>query len=235
MGMTYIYALRDPRDGKAFYVGKSSRLNTRFADHCSARPREKNPLRRKMILQLRAEEFSPMLHILECCSDGNWQEREIFWIAEYRRLGHPLCNSHVGGFGWPHGVKQNPLVVAHRAAANRGKKRSEEVKERIRQSNLRTWADPELKKRHRKYGVNLQASLAKKTPEQKQVTYEKLRQSTKKRWVTDRERETANLKKMQSGFQRWVTSLSPEERRQRALTASEAAKAVNRKENHARL
>lgn len=218
MSTIYIYALRDPRDGKVFYVGKTIQLQVRFADHCRAGRREKNPMRRRMILELRKEGFKPILHILESCTDEKWQEREIFWIREYRRLGHPLCNSHIGGFGWPHGVKQNPLVVKRRGDALRGRKRPQEVKDRIRETNLRTWANPELRERHKVFAAS--GERLKKL----QAAAKNWRMSLPPEERIKMAKIASDASKKSCGNKIWLMSLSPEERSARARAAAEYCK-----------
>lgn len=227
MNTAYIYALRDPRDGRVFYVGKTCNLTVRFADHCSGGRREKNPMRRRMILKLRDEGFKPMLHILEKCEGNIWQQREIFWIAEYRRRGYELCNSHIGGFGWPNGVKQNPLVVKQRADAIRGRRKPQEEIERIRQTNLRTWSNPELRQRHKAFAASGERLV------KLHRAAKKWRMSLPPEERVRRARIASEAAKNSCGNKNWWKSLSQEERSARGKALSQSGTTIECKKKMA--
>jgi hypothetical protein len=164
MNAAYIYALRDPRDGRVFYVGKTVRPWKRLKGH----------MRTAMCKFLVTAGFSPMLHLLEQCVGEDWRDREKYWIAECRRLGHILSNRHPGGnsrsagFSQPMSdaqrkklselMKGRPLhaaflerqknidsehlkIMTEKAAeVCRGRKWSDDIKKRISESNKTTWA-----------------------------------------------------------------------------------------------
>lgn len=151
MMTTHIYALRDPRDGRVFYVGKSFAPLRRLRNHISQikAARTYNIGFAKWLESLLSNGFKPMLHFLEVCHEFEWKQREKYWIAEYKRLGHPLLNVSPGGFGKPMGVG-HPCPDWWRVEfgnRHRGEKKSEEHKRKIRDSNIKTWSDPKLRER----------------------------------------------------------------------------------------
>lgn len=74
-----IYFLYD-ETGLPRYVGKTVELRRRFHLHC------------------KKWEWVTGIKVIEWADDANWEERERFWIAEYR-LKYPLLNISGGGYG----------------------------------------------------------------------------------------------------------------------------------------
>ena len=143
-----IYILKDPRNEEVRYVGKTSRgLNKRFGQHM--RDKKKNH-RCNWIQSLKKEGLKPILELIETVvADGDWAEREKYWIEYYRKLSVNLTNQTDGGEG----------VV--------GRVVSEETREKIRQSNLGIKSSPEAREKMRQFrlGKNL-------TEEQKRKLYQ---------------------------------------------------------------
>ena len=94
---TYIYALRDPRDGQVYYVGKSNSPRMRYVDHLA----DKNTNARKTawIDDLAAAGLKPQMDILEAVPLSEWQQAEKNWIAFGWAHGWPLTNILAGGGG----------------------------------------------------------------------------------------------------------------------------------------
>jgi hypothetical protein len=82
--ITYIYGLKDPRDLRYRYVGKTNNPSKRLKDHIEKR---------------RVNELLPVMDILEYASMLNWQEKEKYWIALGFSHGWPLTNISKGGGG----------------------------------------------------------------------------------------------------------------------------------------
>lgn len=150
---TFIYLLRDPRDGKPKYVGKSVNVEKRFRDHiaqikhCS----QYNVNLSRWLKSLISSGFKPILQILEICSGDSWKERERYWISEFKKQHKCLLNIDKGGRSKPSGLEGHPCPQWWREEMSRrhsGKKYSEEQIRKIRDSNLKSWANPELLKRH---------------------------------------------------------------------------------------
>lgn len=112
----HIYALMDPETDAVRYIGKTITPEIRLAMHlCEKRGTHKN----NWLHKLRAKGLRPVMVVIETIrnsDDGDWQERERFWIAHYRALGEPITNLDTGGNG--------------------GKLQAAETKEKIRQANL---------------------------------------------------------------------------------------------------
>lgn len=93
MRSVYIYALKDPRNNKLRYIGKSVALLKRYFQHLkdSGDTRKARWIRKLLSLGLKPDVIS-----LEICDNNNWQEKEKFWIAHYKK---DLFNHTPGGEG----------------------------------------------------------------------------------------------------------------------------------------
>lgn len=108
MGKWSIYALKDSA-GVLFYVGFSINHKRRLKEHRTVHGCDIS------------------LSILEI-GEGPWQERERFWISEMRRLGHPLTNIALGGYG-KHSVRDS--TRAKMSEMRKGKKKPPEMGAKI--------------------------------------------------------------------------------------------------------
>lgn len=132
------------------YVGKTAKdWSRRYNNHLSDRLKTHKA---NWIKQLRALGLKPIiepLEILENVTPEVWQEAERFWIESLRQLGCRLTNLTTGG---EHGTKPSlesrrkmseyqrnrPAEINARMAASlRGKRRTPEQKERMRQAALK--------------------------------------------------------------------------------------------------
>lgn len=96
--ISYIYALSDPTSGEFRYVGKSNNPERRLVSHIHSSKKRFDHKSNWIKLLLRTER-RPLINILEAVKDGNWQERERFWIARFSQIGLDLCNLTPGGDG----------------------------------------------------------------------------------------------------------------------------------------
>ena len=99
MQNTYIYGLRDPRDWRIRYIG---RTHWPFAKRMSSHLHVRNPRhytrRENWIQKLTSLGLRPSMEFLECVlGDGFDAERK--WIAKFRKMGHDLVNGNDGGAG----------------------------------------------------------------------------------------------------------------------------------------
>ena len=90
-----IYTLSDPRDNLIYYVGISVNAHKRFKYHRRGSNASKDE--RSWIAELKGMGMSPILHVIEIIEPGENSyaiacERELYWINETLRLGHPLLN-----------------------------------------------------------------------------------------------------------------------------------------------
>ena len=94
---TYIYGLKDPRDGLIHYIGKSDRPSRRLAAHM--RDRRVNPDKIAWLKEIAETGQRPELVILCEAGLGDWQDLECLWIARGKAQGWPLTNLVAGGGG----------------------------------------------------------------------------------------------------------------------------------------
>lgn len=142
----YIYALRDPRDGRICYIGKTENPERRLRQHhdCAGR----RMLR--LIQELAVFGLSLQMQILQRCSGEDWALWERYWIDLGFRLGVNLLNLMPGGQNPPRqtgnawlGRRHNPETLRKMSAAkigkhpnNFGKRMPTEVCEKNRTSHL---------------------------------------------------------------------------------------------------
>jgi len=130
--MHVIYVLRDPRDKRIRYVGVTCQLvKKRLASHINDAKFNRNKCHRtNWINSVVRDGRTPTLEIIEeVAAPHTWQDRERYWIAEYRRLGFDLCNQSSGGEGSP-GVLKSAETRAKLSAASKGRMQSPETKAR---------------------------------------------------------------------------------------------------------
>ena len=100
--MTSIYALRDPISNDVRYIGKtaylpSRRLNIHLSD---SREKTSHLPSAKWMRKLRRSGLKPTVETLEVVNhDGDWEERERYWITFFRESGSRLLNLTDGGEG----------------------------------------------------------------------------------------------------------------------------------------
>ena len=90
-----IYTLSDSRDNLIYYVGISVNDKKRLKYHKMGIGA--NKVERSWIAELKGLKMSPILQIIEIIEPGENSyviacDRELYWINEIFRLGHPLLN-----------------------------------------------------------------------------------------------------------------------------------------------
>lgn len=103
MNLTAIYLLRDPRDKKVKYVGKSVKPEIRFRKHINyAKELKRKTYVYCWIKSLLNIGLLPIMEIIEWTD--NWQEREKYWINRYKEIYKltNLCEGGVGNSGYKH-------------------------------------------------------------------------------------------------------------------------------------
>lgn len=118
MPQPIIYRLCCPSTGNVRYVGKTmeNRKVHRFSDHVKSAERGENTHRSEWIRSLLKDGLKPVFKVIEIVPKGvNWQDRERFWISEYRKTCD-LTNYMDGGEGGPVnlGRKLGPMSPANR-------------------------------------------------------------------------------------------------------------------------
>jgi group I intron endonuclease len=92
----FIYVLRDPRNDRIRYVGKTiQNPRDRLSAHIRQAKRDNKSHRDRWILQVLDADKKPVVEIIEEATEENWEEREQYWIAHYDNL----TNETAGGEG----------------------------------------------------------------------------------------------------------------------------------------
>lgn len=124
----YIYGLVDPLTNQLRYVGMTSNIKHRYAEHTCRTSRR--TLRSNWIKSLKKKGVKPEMFIIEEVADDQWQEAERFWIAYFKYIGANLTNLTDGGeatYGWiPTEETKDKIRASHL-----GKKLTEEHKKKI--------------------------------------------------------------------------------------------------------
>lgn len=77
----------------------------------------------------------PIIKQLEIVNECNWKEREMYWIQFYKNLGNDLTNLTDGGDG-NNNQKQSAESNLKRSNSLKGRKRPQEVKDKISKSHI---------------------------------------------------------------------------------------------------
>lgn len=152
----HIYALVDPETEQVRYIGKSIRPEQRLQNHMNE---VSNCHRSHWLQSLKRRGLMPQMLILETVEGAwPWQESERFWIKRGLQLGWPLTNNTSGGDGvsglppearermrqtWL-GRKHKPETLLKLSATSKGRRKTPEQKEHMRQlmaGRVITWAD----------------------------------------------------------------------------------------------
>lgn len=89
----HVYALRDPRDSRPFYVGVTVQPNERLRAHSHARNIRDNKRKIQIIDAIRQSGLEPVMDILETVSE-NPAQAERKWILELG-ASYDLTNSSI--------------------------------------------------------------------------------------------------------------------------------------------
>lgn len=146
-----IYRFKNKVNGKV-YIGQTIKpLRKRVIQHVTcSNPNTKchKSYFHRALNKYGIENFE--LNILEICScQKELDERERYWIAHYKstdkRFGYNIDS------GGSKGKKTKGLTEDHKEKlleANLGRHRSENTKQRIRNTHRQMWQDPEYRKKH---------------------------------------------------------------------------------------
>lgn len=96
MKYTYIYILQDPNTLLIRYVGKTNDPYKRYLGHLTEKYKS---LKTNWIKSLLKEQNVPILQIVDCVEENEWEYWESYWITVFLNIGHPLCNHTIGGVG----------------------------------------------------------------------------------------------------------------------------------------
>lgn len=126
--LTFIYALRDPRDNEIRYVGKSDNPHKRLIGHLSDTT---VCYRTNWVAELRREKLIPEIMILDRVPKAEWTYWEKYYIERLSRVFN-LTNSTGGGDGL-----ENPSLETRRKMreAAIGRLLSNEAKRKVSEFN----------------------------------------------------------------------------------------------------
>lgn len=94
-----IYTLADPESGEIRYIGKTVKtLKARLTDHLYSIKRESN-YRSNWIKSIINRDLIPIIEELEICTWDISQQREMYWISQFKVWGFKLVNLTEGGEG----------------------------------------------------------------------------------------------------------------------------------------
>jgi len=96
MNKYYIYTLSC--DNKIFYVGKTTNIERRLSEHIKESKKKRNH-KEKKINKLLNENKEIIISIIDEVDVGQEDQREKYWISEFKLNGINLCNMSVGGNG----------------------------------------------------------------------------------------------------------------------------------------
>lgn len=121
MKSVYIYALKDPRDGKVRYIGKANNPEFRLREHIR-KAHNRRCYSQHWIMGLRAEGLSLALEVLDEVPADKWEFFEAAYVRVYRESGAKLTNETEGGDGG----STSSIAGAKISAAQTGKRFSPE-------------------------------------------------------------------------------------------------------------
>lgn len=99
----FVYYLQNPITAEIFYVGATetslkNRLRTHY-QHLSEAIKGKRKMNRRYEYLLNLKEKKATIHLLEIITEGNLEEREMFYIKHFRDINPNLTNMTEGGPG----------------------------------------------------------------------------------------------------------------------------------------
>lgn len=124
-----IYSLSCPITNEIRYIGFTSResLQKRFSEHITPSALVKSNKKNNWIKSLLKKNLKPIIEFVDDCTESNWQERESFWIYQFKAWGFKLLNETYGGEGTL-GYKQSDTHKMMLWLANKNKIISSETK-----------------------------------------------------------------------------------------------------------
>lgn len=143
---TYIYCLIDPISNNVRYIGKSNNPEIRFKYHLYEKG---NTHKINWINYLKEKNLKPVLEIIDCVNNKEWEFWEQHYICLYKSWNFKLVNGDNGGLGSTRltketrdkiskankGYKFSKECIEKRTALRKGYKHSEETKKKIGKSN----------------------------------------------------------------------------------------------------
>ena len=132
MKTIYIYSLSCPLSDEIRYIGKTNSIERRLRSHIDYAKNKKVKKRpvSVWILELLKKGLKPNIKVLEETTENLSNEKEIFWIAEFKEKKSNLCNITNGGNT---GFAYSDELKEIRRKARLGTNQKEETKILIKQ------------------------------------------------------------------------------------------------------
>jgi hypothetical protein len=141
-----IYGLFDPRSSELRYIGFTSKsLPRRLCLHINE-SKTSNTHKSNWIKSLIKENLKPEISLLQETNLQEYRSDERWNIEYFRSLGCNLTNATLGGEGVL-GLKFTPQSIEKMRHSHLGKMHTQEQKEKIRQSNIKTKSDPIVRRK----------------------------------------------------------------------------------------
>lgn len=93
----YIYGLKNVGSNEFRYIGKTTRIKNRLKEHLNEKPKKFSYHKLNWIKESINNGIEIILEVIEITNEFEWQNREIFYISKYKKLGHKLTNLLDGG------------------------------------------------------------------------------------------------------------------------------------------
>lgn len=99
----FIYYLQNPITSEIFYVGATeislkNRLRTHY-QHLSEAIKGQRKMNKRYEYLINLKEIKATIHLLEIVTEGNLEDREMFYIKHFRKINPNLTNMTNGGPG----------------------------------------------------------------------------------------------------------------------------------------
>jgi len=127
-----IYKILNLLNGKT-YIGKSSNINKRWSKHRKLLREDKHTNTHLQNAYNKYGIDNLKLEVIELCSEEILNEREIYWINLFKSTNNKFGYNKVGG---GNGGRLNPESIAKMTASMRGKKQTQDNKDKIRRAIL---------------------------------------------------------------------------------------------------
>lgn len=133
---TYIYTLRREDSTEIRYVGKTSNLSRRYAQHIapSSYKNKKSTWLKNWILKAKKDGVKVIIEELEVVN-SNGSDEEKYWISQLKYWGFKLINLTEGGEGLS-GYRHSEEAKIKLSKFRTGKKHSEETIQKLKQSHI---------------------------------------------------------------------------------------------------
>jgi len=93
----YIYGLRNEDSTEYRYIGKTKNIKSRLNSHIKEPKRKFAYHKYNWIQKSLRENKKIILDIIEEVNETNWEDKEKFYIKEFKKMGHKLTNLLEGG------------------------------------------------------------------------------------------------------------------------------------------